>query len=134
MYLALYSGGAIYSVDFCNVAIDASIFRANVCPYVGGALSGTFVRMVISDTEFTKNRAIESGGVLSGELGFYAFTNITAYGNFATNGAFADMIAGSTLIFNQSVFATHMVCGICKPGMNNVETYTITHVLLKSIS
>jgi hypothetical protein len=102
----------MYMVDFCTATIDMSKFRANVCPYMGGALSGTFIRLFVSSSEFIKNRAVESGGALSGELGFYAFNNVTARDNFASNGAFAKMITGSTLIFNQSVFTNHMVRGV----------------------
>lgn len=102
----------MYIVDFCTATIDSTSFRFNYSPYVGGALASTFARLIFKNSEFIRNRAIERGGVLSAELGLFDFDNITAFGNFAANGAFANIITGSTLTTKNSNFRDHLVSNL----------------------
>ncbi len=88
---AMSFGGAVYAYQQSNINIESSIFEANTA-YRGGAIAIGGVtessRMTILDTTFTRNYAIDIGGVIFSEMVVYLnITSCEFYTNIAAEAA-----------------------------------------------
>ena len=80
----LFDGGAINIEQQGHLRITNSVFENNTCPGLGGAITGTdSTTLHIHKTNFTGNRASQSGAINIGQYGYLRITDCIFTDNHA---------------------------------------------------
>ena len=105
-------GGGIYNAFFMHefgsrdLLISNSRFVNNTAVYAGGGLYNGAPRVLISDSEFSQNQAVDGAGI-NNSGGFISITNSTLTGNHATSSGGAIRTLRSMSIINCTLSGNH---------------------------